>query len=139
MDSDLFDRIAKNLAGRAPRRGAVRAFAAGGLVSIGAGLLKADAIAKKKKKKRCRKFGQTCGGKKKCCKTKGPALCQEFNNFECSGVELSGNRCCGLERAICNPNFGEPSGDGVGNCSCCAPLFCGQQPGGKFRCQTEDT
>jgi hypothetical protein len=137
MDGELFDRIAKHLAGLTPRRDAVKVVAAGGLASVGAGLLKVHATAKKKKKNRCRKFGQTCGGKNKCCKNKGPASCQEFDNQECFGVDLSGKRCCGLEGAICNPNFGDPGA--FGNCSCCHPLFCGQQPGGKFRCQNEDT
>ncbi|MGH2616075.1 MAG: hypothetical protein ACRDJC_12605 [Thermomicrobiales bacterium] len=140
MDGDLFDHFAKNLAGQAPRRDAVRAFAAGGLATVGSRLFPIEAGAKKKR--RCRKFGQTCGGKKKCCKKKGPASCEEFGNSECFDVELTGRRCCGQEGAICNPNFGTPGSsnpDTFGNCSCCQQLFCGKQPNGQFRCQSEDT
>lgn len=138
MDGVDFDRLAKLLAGSSLRRTAVRVAAGAGLTALVARFGGDAAVAKnkKKRKKRCRKFGQTCG-KKKCCKTNGPAKCQQFGNQECFGVELSGKRCCGLEGARCNPNFGDPGL--LGNCSCCHPLFCGQQPNGQFRCQTEDT
>lgn len=136
MDGAGFDRLARLLAGSSPRRTAVRVAAGAGLTALVAKIGGGEAAAKKKRKKRCRRFGQTCG-KKKCCKTNGPAKCQEFANQECLGVALSGKRCCGLEGARCDPNFGDA--DLFGNCSCCHPLFCGQQPNGQFRCQAEDT
>ena len=141
MDDAIFDRLAKLLAGSSLRRNAVRVTAGAGLTALVARLGDQVVAKKKKKKERCRKFGEVCG-KKKCCTDKGPASCQEFPSALCQGVSLSGNRCCGLEGAICNPNFGTPidiSPISGGNCSCCEPLFCGQQPGGRFRCQTEDT
>jgi hypothetical protein len=136
MDDAVFDRLAKMLASGGHRRIAVKVTAVAGLTALAARFGDDEAVAKKKRKKSCRTFGQTCG-KKKCCTTKGPAKCQEFNNQECDGVELSGKRCCGLEGARCDPDFGNQ--ELFGNCSCCHPLFCGQQPNGQFRCQTEDT
>lgn len=138
MDSLTFDRIAKALSGITPRREALRA-------AIGAGATAAAmkhgdiSLARKKRrhKKRCRKIGQTCGGKQKCCTGAGNTLCQPFENSECFGVDLEGLRCCGTEGTRCDPTFGQPGA--FGNCSCCSPLFCGEQMDGSFRCQTEDT
>jgi len=142
MDGHTFDRLARALAGSTARRAAMKALAGGGLAVAGAtaGVHDGDA---KKKKKRCRKPGQACGGQKKCCKDKGPTVCQDFPPTFCKGVDLTGNRCCGLEGAKCNPNFGTPIENmiptSVGNCSCCDPLYCGKQANGEFRCQVEDT
>jgi hypothetical protein len=109
---------------------------------VAAGATEDDAAARKKKHKRCRKPGATCGGRKKCCQGKGTALCQEFSNPLCQGVGLLGNVCCGAEGTICDPNFGTsliPTEGSHGNCSCCADLYCGEQADGSFRCQTEET
>ena len=144
MDGSIFDRLVKNLADRAPRRETMRAIVGGGLAVAASQLAIDDSAAKKKRKrkKKLRKLGQTCGGKQKCSQKQGDAVCQEFANVQCQGVDLSGDRCCGLEGTICDPNFGTPidiSPTSGGNCSCCEPLFCGKQPTGEFRCQTEDT
>jgi hypothetical protein len=143
MDGNHFDRIVKTLADRAPRRETIKALAGGGLLAAAGGL---DASAKRKKnkhKKKERKIGQTCGGRKKCSKKQGPVACQPFPSPLCEGVDLTGNRCCGLEGTICDPNFGTPLEPtpvtGVGNCSCCDPLFCAEQTDGSFRCQIEPT
>jgi hypothetical protein len=146
VDGSAFDRIIKNLADRAPRRETLRAIAGGGfaaaLSQFGAG----EPIAAKKKHHRKKKkvgLGKTCGGRKQCSQEDGPAVCQDFASTTCTGVDLSGNRCCGLEGALCDPDFGDPIEPdpitAVGNCSCCDPLFCGKQPDGEFRCQVEPT
>ena len=145
MDGSIFDRLVKNLSNRAPRRETLRIILSGGLVAAASRMSADDSAAKKKHKhkKTERKLGQTCGGKQKCSQKQGTAVCQEFANSTCQGVDLSGDRCCGLEGTICDPNFGTPIEpmpiDAVGNCSCCDPLFCGKQPDGKFRCQVEPT
>jgi hypothetical protein len=146
VDGSIFDRLVKNLAGRAPRRETLRVIASGGLVAAATRMSADESAAKKKKRKRkkkARKLGQTCGGKQKCSQKLGSAVCQEFASTTCQGVDLSGNRCCGLEGTICDPNFGTPIEpnpvEAVGNCSCCDPLFCGKQPNGEFRCQVEPT
>jgi hypothetical protein len=141
VDSKLFDRITRVLAGISPRRDAAKALAGTGFAAIAAryGLVATGA---KKKKKRCRKIGQSCGGRKKCCHKSGLVRCQSFPHRDCIGVEFTGRRCCGLEGAPCDPNFGEPlSPDPLtfGNCSCCLGLFCGKQLDDSFKCQTEDT
>jgi hypothetical protein len=144
VDGRTFDRIAKALSGMVPRREAVRAVLGTGAAATAAqiGLVATAARQRRKKKVRCRKPGEVCGGKKKCCTKNGPAVCQEFSSLLCVGVDLTGTRCCGQEGAGCDPNFGTPlemSPTSRGNCSCCSPLFCGEQTDGSFRCQTEDT
>lgn len=140
MDDNLFDRMVKTLAGVRPRRAALRALAASGIAAATARIAGIDAVAtkKKKKKKRCRRIGQDCGGKKKCCDNAGPARCEDFPTGECKGTFSPGKRCCGKVGARCDPNFGIPEGT-RGNCSCCTPLFCEDQGGGNFRCQEEPT
>jgi hypothetical protein len=133
MDARLFDRIAKALVGRAPRRQTLKLTLAGVLAAT-IGKIDPDAEAKSKKK-RCRKTGQTCTANHKCCNDSGLIRCREFPVQECG--DLTGFHCCGLEGAICDPKFGFPGK--FGNCSCCDPLFCGKHKHGKFRCQTEDT
>jgi len=87
----------------------------GGIASLAGLSLLEDAEAKKKKKKRCRKSLQPCGGKKKCCKeltcddtlgTEGNVCCKPLqgtcaDQSECCGETicddvqgLSGLRCC---------------------------------------------
>lgn len=147
MDSRTFDRIAKALSGVSPRREAIRAALGSGAAATAAQLGSPTSSAKnrrknKKKKDRCRKIGETCGGKQRCCSSAGNTLCQAFDNSECLGIELDGFRCCGTEGTRCDPNFGERASMNPinhGNCSCCGNLFCGQQMDGSFRCQTEDT
>jgi hypothetical protein len=147
VDSKLFDRISKSLAGLSPRRDAAKALAGTGFAAAVA-RYRIEITGAKKKRKRCRKIGQTCGGKKKCCNKSGLVRCRPFTNIDCDGVDLTGNRCCGLEGAPCDPNFGEPAAGGnpmtaFGNCSCCpglvSGLFCGKQSDGSFKCQTTDT
>ena len=140
MGGNLFDRIAQTLVGTAPRRATVRAFAGSGLAAVAARLGFAEGDAKKRRKKRCRKIGQQCGGKRKCCNTSGLVRCEEFPVLDCQ--DISGFYCCGQVGAKCDPDFGTPRGpspDTFGNCSCCDPLFCGRQTNGEFRCQIEDT
>jgi hypothetical protein len=140
MDGINFDRFARTLASPSHRRRALVALAGVGL--LGASVHDSDDVSGKKKKKRERKLGQTCGGKKKCSKKKGPVSCQPFPSNLCQGVALTGNRCCGLEGSRCDPTFGTPidvSPISGGNCSCCEQLFCGKQLSGEFRCQVEDT
>lgn len=141
MDAPRFDRLVRSLSDRLLRRDALRALVGGGVV-VAAGAAEDDATARRKKRKRCKKPGGACGGRKKCCQGDGTALCRAFNNPQCQGVSLTGNRCCGAEGAICDPTFGTPLGTTPGqrgNCSCCADLFCGEQSDGSFRCQTEQT
>jgi hypothetical protein len=144
VDGRTFDRIAKALSGMVPRREAVRAVLGTGAAAATAqiGLVATAARQRRKKKVRCRKPGEVCGGKKKCCTKNGPAVCQAFGSPQCRGVDLTGNRCCGQEGALCDPDFGTPlemTPNSRGNCSCCSPLFCGRQMDGSFRCQTEET
>jgi hypothetical protein len=146
MDGSHFDRITKSLIAHTPRRGAIRALAGAAVASVAARLGFEETAGKHKHKhrKRCRKIGQTCGGKKKCCTKAGPARCLPFpSNFECQGVDLNGKRCCGQVGARCDPNFGLRTGNdpsvSFGNCSCCDQLWCGKQPNGEFRCQEEST
>ena len=143
MDSHLFDRLVKSFAGITPRRAAVRIAAGAGLGAVATRLGPAGTTAKdkdKNTKKRCRKNAKTCGGKKRCC---GDLRCRPFENRECIGVELSGQRCCATEGNRCDPNFGDkqsPSNPlSFGNCSCCANLFCEKKPDDSFRCSTVDT
>jgi hypothetical protein len=143
MDASRFDRLVRSLSDRLLRRDALRALVGGGVV-VATGAADDDATARKKKKhKRCKKPGAACGGHKKCCQGDGATLCQAFNNPQCQGVTLTGNRCCGVEGTPCDPTFGTglvPMDPGSrGNCSCCADLFCGEQTDGSFRCQTEFT
>lgn len=140
MDSSTFDRIVKMLAGIAPRRKAVRGAVGMGVATVASRLSINATEATKKRRKRCRRRGQTCGGKKKCCNKSGLVRCQEFPATECN--DIFGFHCCGLEGAKCDPDFGEPTGvgpDTFGNCSCCDPLWCGRQLDESFRCQTEST
>jgi hypothetical protein len=136
LDGSTFDRIAKTLSDSAARRGTLKALAGGSLAAL-AGRLGRDPVEAKRRRKRCRKIGQSCGTKK-CCNKSGLVRCQDFpSNQECGGFgqEITGRRCCGLVGAHCDPNFGTP--DLFGNCSCCAHLFCGQV-GDEFRCTEED-
>ncbi|MFN8591832.1 MAG: hypothetical protein U0031_10265 [Thermomicrobiales bacterium] len=138
MDGRTFDRIVATLSGSGPRRDAVKVALAAGLSVAASRFRTPDTQAGKKK--RCRKIGESCGGKHKCCNNSRSVKCQEFPVGECQ--DLSGFHCCGIEGARCDPHFGTPSGGGpntFGNCSCCGPLFCGKQLNGEFRCQTEDT
>jgi hypothetical protein len=143
MDSKLFDRISKALADISPRRDAAKALAGTGFAAAVARYRADQTGAKnKKKKKRCRKIGQTCGGRKKCCNKSGHVKCQSFPHRDCIGTDLTGRRCCGLERAPCDPNFGEPLNQeptSFGNCSCCLGFFCGKQLDDSFKCQSDDT
>ncbi|MBL8126487.1 MAG: hypothetical protein JNM64_02545 [Chloroflexia bacterium] len=141
MDALRFDRLVRSLSDRLFRRDALRALVGGGVV-VAAGAADDAAARKKKRPKRCRKPGATCGPRKKCCQGDGSTLCQAFANPLCQGVDLTGNRCCGVEGTICDPEFGTSliQTDGShGNCSCCADLYCGEQLDGSFRCQTEET
>jgi hypothetical protein len=140
MGGSLFDRITRTLVDTAPRREAVRALAGSGLAAVAGGLGLGEVAAKKRRKKRCRRIGQHCGGKRKCCNGSGLVRCEEFPVLDCP--DISGFYCCGQVGAKCDPDFGEPRGpdpETFGNCSCCSPLFCGRQTNGEFRCQIEDT
>jgi hypothetical protein len=137
VDGSTFDRIVKSLAGLAPRRGALKVAVVAGASGAASRHGLAETVARKR---RCRRRGQKCGGRKKCCNRSGLVRCREFPVLDCK--DISGLRCCGLEGASCDPDFGTPAGPSptsFGNCSCCGPLFCGKQVDGSFRCQTEDT
>jgi hypothetical protein len=144
MDGSLFDRITKKLADSAPRRAAIRAGAGATLATVLASI-GSVADARKKRKKRCRHVGQTCGssskkGRRKCCNESGLIRCEQFPTETCT--TLSGFYCCGQVGSICDPNFGTPlkmSPSVHGNCSCCDPLYCGLQEDDQFRCQSERT
>lgn len=112
MDGNRFDRISRSLIARLPRREAVKALAGSGLVIVAArlGLEEMDA-----RKKRCRKQGRSCGGKKKCCGNK--LKCQNITKPGCDHV--TGKRCCGLEGAVCNNDA-----DNNSHCDCCDGFFC---------------
>lgn len=102
--------------------------AAGGLVGSFAGLFgigEDDAKAKKGKKKRCRKLGQSCksSGKRACCKKKGLA---------CLQAEGGGSQCCRRGQASCASDGQCCSGscmDGLCQCKtngmeCAFDAFC---------------
>ena len=114
MDGTRFDRLIKALVARGHRRDALKALAGTGLVAITTH--PDDDAAAKQGKKRCRKRGQTCGGKKKCCDKKDK--CRSSGNPECL---LTSSYCCGIEGAPCSKD--DPSGLGV--CECCGGLHCG--------------
>ena len=144
MDGSSFDRITKLLTAINPRREAIRVLAGTGFAAVAA-RLGADEI--EARKKRCRKIGQSCTGKRKCCRNdRAEVSCVEFvepRTGECFGEDLrAGFRCCGQIGHPCDPNFGDREGAGFGNCSCCPPLFCGRKKKKDrfvFRCQAEDT
>ena len=126
MAGTLFNRIAATLAERAPRRETVKAFAGSSLAAVSAAIGMDGAGAKKKK---CRKLRKSCGGKKKCCgQGSGLIVCREFPGEECD--TQSGRRCCGLEGAECNNDFG--------HCDCCPGFFCSGITG-FGSCQEEPT
>ena len=140
MGSRLFDRITKTLADAGSRRNAVKAITGVGLAAVTTKLGVNDASAS------CQKIGETCGHHKRCCNKSGLVRCEDFPTSRCLHPHKpAGKRCCGQEGARCDPKFGDPlepsdvSPNARGNCSCCDPLYCGKQPDGKFRCQTEDT
>lgn len=84
MESSRFDTWSRRRVG----------LAAGGLAAWLAGLVGVqDALAKKKRKKRCKARGRGCnpGGKRKCC-----------NGLRCApDTDLGGNRCCRKEGHAC--------------------------------------
>lgn len=135
MDGRLFDRFTKTLADIGPRRNAVKALAGAGLVAITTRLGVNAASAS------CQPIGKSCDATRVCCNTSGLVRCEPFPQGECfdPGVP-GGTRCCGDVGAPCDPHFGSRAK--FGNCSCCAPLFCGRKRRhGKviYRCRTEDT
>jgi hypothetical protein len=141
MDGSIFDRMTKTLANPGSRRAAAATFTATGIAAISTRLGGGgDAGAKKK---RCRRIGQSCGDRKKCCNTSGLVRCEEFPSTFCVGSgKPAGLRCCSQVGATCDPKFGDDkvgSETSGGNCSCCDPLFCGKQPSGKYKCQIEST
>jgi hypothetical protein len=112
MAVQLFDRIARSLTDGSPRREALKGFLGSSLAALAA-RIGIDATTAKKKKKRCRKRLQSCGGKKKCC-DKNQTACQEFPTLNCA--DFIGRRCCGQEGASCDVS--------LANCDCCSGLFC---------------
>ncbi len=79
MDLVRFDRWTRRLSGRRPLLGVL----AGGLLGATA-LQPSDARAKKKKNKRCRRSGQACSRRRKCC----------------SGRTCTEGRCCDNDRVF---------------------------------------
>jgi hypothetical protein len=77
--------------------------AAGGLAAI---LLGDEAVAKKKRKKRCRKKGANCGGKRKCCR--------RLRCAETGEVGIPVRRCC----------TDDPTATCRSDADCCLPLAC---------------
>ena len=110
MDGNRFDRLTRTLIASLPRRGAVKALAAPSLAAVSARLGAVEIEAGKKR--RCRKHGRSCGGKKKCCGNK--LKCQNITKPECDHV--TGKRCCGLGNAVCD--------NANGHCDCCDGYFC---------------
>ena len=124
MPNTLFNRIAQILTGRAHRRETLGALIGGGFAAVATRLGAGPAAAKKKK--RCRKRLETCGGKKKCCNGSGLSACREYPTESC--MALTGKRCCGLDGASCSRD--NPSGT---HCECCDGHFCNMEG----RCQAE--
>lgn len=122
MAVQLFDHIAHSLTDSSPRREAVRSLLGSSLAAIAA-RVGIDAATAKKKKKRCRKRLQSCGGKKKCC-GKNQTACQEYPTPTCA--DFSGRRCCGQDGASCDVS--------LGGCDCCSGLFCTEVEG-EGRCR----
>jgi hypothetical protein len=113
MDGGPVDRITKALIARLPRRDAAKAFAGSSLATGVAWLGFAEtAVGKKKRKRRCRKHRQPCGGRKKCCDSH--TKCQDITKPDCDHV--TGKRCCGLQGATCD--------NANGHCDCCDGFFC---------------
>lgn len=83
-----------------------------GLAAVGlaAMLLGEEAVAKKKRKQRCRKKGAKCGGNRTCCR-----------RFRCAATGEIGvpvRRCCTDALAPCHSDA-----------DCCLPLACNQMTG----------
>jgi hypothetical protein len=128
MAEPFFDRIARILTGIAPRRDAVKAMAASGLATVTT--RREDAAAKSHHRKRCRKRGESCGGKKKCCNKPDRVKCGRPT----PACEERGKHCCGTEGASCHKTESNNSGA----CECCEGMVC--VPEGKtFRCKPEGT
>jgi hypothetical protein len=101
MDESRFDAWTRR------RFGATVSGALTALISL-AGVNDSEAKKKRKKKKRCRKLGKTCGGKRKCC---GSLPCETIDG-------LSGKRCCHQSGESCS-----------GEEDCCGFLFCNSGSG----------
>jgi hypothetical protein len=114
MDASHFDYLARSLIGASSRRDLLRGAAttAVGLVTL---QFHGDAGAKKrhKRKKRCRKLGQSCGtsGERKCCRRDG-VICNDFSldRFRCCKADgescTVGSECCAneCELGVCTPS-----------------------------------
>jgi hypothetical protein len=116
MDGTLRVRLARVVAGSLPRRATAKVLAGGGLAAAIARFGRSAGEARRKKR-RCRKRGQTCGGKKKCCDRSGLVVCREFPTTFCP--DRSGRRCCGLDGAGCSRD--NPVGR---HCDCCDGFGC---------------
>ena len=112
MSTDRFRNVTLRLSSFVARRETLKQLTGLGVAALAAKLSVTDTTGKKRRKK-CRKRGQKCGGQKKCCgQQSGRVACRTFPSNECPS--LSGRRCAGLEGAAC---------DRVnGNCDC-APGF----------------
>ncbi len=126
MDGNRFDRLTRTLVANLPRRGAVKALAAASIATLSAKLGAVEIEAGKKR--RCRKLGRPCGGKKKCCGNK--LKCQNITKPECD--HITGKRCCGLAGAICSNDPGH------NHCDCCDGFFC-SGTSGQGQCQSTPT
>ena len=125
MDIPSLQRVLEKLSAAMPRRETVKTITGAGIAAVAAAF-SGDGIAAKR---RCRRRRSTCGGKKKCCnRSSGLIACQQFPSQQCDAQD--GRRCCGLEGATCNNDFG--------HCDCCPGFFCSGITGQGF-CQEEPT
>jgi CelD/BcsL family acetyltransferase involved in cellulose biosynthesis len=112
MDAIRFDRFARSFTGASSRRALVQGVAttAMGLAAL---RLSEEAEAKKhhKRKKRCKKLGQSCrrGGQRRCCQG---AICDDFalDRFRCCKADgescIVDSECCAKEcfDGVCTPS-----------------------------------
>ncbi len=98
MHGRMFDDLTRAAAGATTRRRALGLLAGSGLA---AGLARFDLAAAKKgkKKKRCKKLFQGCGGKKKCCKG---LLCVDGSCGCPAGTVPSGGKCSNPDPQECD-------------------------------------
>jgi hypothetical protein len=104
MDAKRFDRLTRSLKDASSRRALLQ-----GVATTTVGLVtlqfdrEAEAKKNRKRKKRCRRLGQSCSpaGKRKCCKRNG-VICDDtaLNRFRC--CEAAGASCAAASECCDN-------------------------------------
>jgi hypothetical protein len=134
MDSLNFDTMAKSLGERVDRRGAVRGMVAGALAAVvGAGVLRGEADARRRRRRKGKKGATQNPGSKLQPGQPCQATAQCASGYLCA-VPVNGSNsdlyCSGGQGAIC----GAPNGDGDDTSPFCAVGFRCEPSGGQYRC-----